>query len=179
MHFVNPIPQVSYALQKSLGLWFTFWAIRASAGVDYKLSAQGRAVRWAVVFIGFALTSIAGARLGWFRVIAFLVALSFLCWPNLAYYLNSMFEAWPSTEAQVDSIQQQSASRWQVAYDFELDGERYGGRGSVKVDPRSSADDPSLETMRIGVCYDPLNPGRSSRIQQRKFISEPPITSGS
>ena len=161
---LNPIPQVSYALQKSLGLWFMFWAVRVSAGVDYKLNTRGRSVRWAVVVVGFALTSIPGARLGWFRVIAFLMGLSFLCWPNLAYYLNSQFESWPSTEGRVDSIRQQSSSRWQVAYDFEVEGERFGGLSTLKVDPRLNAGDPSLEEMRIVVRYDPLNPARSSRI---------------
>jgi hypothetical protein len=164
MQFVNPIPQVSYTLQKSLGVWFMFWAIRVSAGVDYKLNARGRSVRWAVVVVGFALTSIPGARLGWFRFLAFLMGVSFLCWPNLAYYLNNLFEIWPSTEGRVDSIQQQSSSRWQVAYDFEVEGERFGGLSTLKVDPRLNAGDPSLEEMRIVVRYDPLNPGRSSRI---------------
>ena len=164
MQVVNPMPQVSYALQKSLGLWFMFWAIRVSAGVDYKLNTRGRSVRWAVVIVGFALTSIPGARLGWFRVVAFLMGLSFLCWPNLAYYLNSLFETWPITEGQVGSIQQQSSSRWQVAYDFEVEGERFGGLSTSKVDPRLNAGNPSLEEMRISIRYDPLNPGRSSRI---------------
>jgi hypothetical protein len=50
-----------------------------------------------------------------------------------------------------------------VAYDFEVGGERYGGHDTVKS-----------EAMRTNICagetralirYDPLNPGRSSRIE--------------
>jgi hypothetical protein len=172
MDLFNPIPQVSYALQKSLGLWFMFWAIRFKAGVDYRLSARGRAIRWGVVFTAFALTAIPGASLGWFRVSAFLVGLGFLCWPNLAYYMGRSFETWHETEGRVGSIQRHSASCLQVAYDFEVDGSRYGGQRNLKVDPRLDVSQDRPEQMRVVVSYDPLNPGRSSRIRQKSGVRE-------
>ena len=161
MDILNPFPQVSYALQKSLGLWLSVWAIRFSAGIDYKLSTRGRAIRWVVVVLCFGLTSVSGANVGWFRVFSYLVGLAFLCWPNLAYHLSKLFEEWPTAKGQVDSVQPQSASRWTVAYDFEVGGKRYGGHDSVKTDG-----DASPEGIRVLIRYDPLNPGRSSRIQR-------------
>jgi hypothetical protein len=164
MDILNPFPQVSYALQKSVGLWLSIWAVRFSAGIDYTLSAQGKTIRWTVVVICFALTSVPGASLGWFRVSWYLVGLAFLCWPNLAYHLGKLFDKWPIAEGRVDSVQQQSDSRWTVAYDFEIGGERYGGRDTVKSDSINASD----ERTRVLVRYDPLNPGRSSRIQRVK-----------
>jgi hypothetical protein len=37
MDILNPFQQVSYALQKSLGLWLSVWAIRFSPGINCKL----------------------------------------------------------------------------------------------------------------------------------------------
>lgn len=163
MDILNPFLQVSYALEKSLGLWLTFWTIRFSAGIDYKLSARGKAVRWGVVVVYFALTSLPGAGRGWFRVSSCLIGLAFLCWPNLAYHCSKLFDEWPTAEGRVDSIQQQSDSRWTVTYDFEIGGERYGGHDVLQWDGIvGDADD---EPSRVLVRYDPLNPGRSSCIQ--------------
>jgi hypothetical protein len=172
MDILNPFPQVSYALQKSVGLWLSVWAVRFSAGIDYKLSAQGKTIRWAVVVICFALTSVPGASLGWFRVSSYLIGLAFLCWPNLAYHLGKLFDEWPIAEGRVDSVQQQSDSRWTIAYDFEIGGERYGGHDTVKSG--SIKRDASDERTRVLVRSDPLNPGRSSRIQGVKANCGPP-----
>ncbi len=161
----NPLPQISYALEKSIGLWITFWAIRHKAGVDYKLSGRMQALRWAMTIGFFALTSLPGAALGWARISAFLIGLTFLCRPNFAYYFGRLFEKWPTTEGRVNSIQAQEGSKWAVAYDFEVGGERYGGRDTVEskvaIRERSSAED-----AWVLIRYDPLNPGRSSRIEQ-------------
>lgn len=150
-------------------LWFVIrlglivWAIRYRAGIDYKLSGQARAVRWAIVAACFALISVSSERLGWVRVCLSLVGISFFCWPNLGYYVNSLFEQWPTAEARVESVQQQSASRWLLAYDFHAGGQRYSGYAKVSCD-RSSPGIGYREGMRITIHYDPLNPGRSSRI---------------
>ncbi len=164
MGVLNPFPQVSYALEKSLGLWFSIWAIRYSAGIDYRLSARARTIRWMLVVTCFAFTSVTGTNIGWFRVSSYLVGLGFLCWPNLAYHLGKFFEEWPTTEGRVESAQQQSNVRWTVAYDFEVGAERYGGHDTVKSDRLRS--DTSAGAMRVFIRYDPLNPGRSSRIQR-------------
>jgi hypothetical protein len=163
MDIVNPFAQISYALRGSLGLWLMFWTIRFSGDIDYKLSARGKAIRWVVVVVCFALTSVPGTSLGWFRVSSYLVGLAFLCWPNLAYSLNKLFDDWPVAEGRVDSVQQESVSRWTVSYDFEIGGERYGGHDTVESN--GFIGDVSEDRTRILVRYDPLNPGRSSRIQ--------------
>jgi len=164
MDLPNPFPQFSYALQKSLGLWLSIWAVRFSAGVDYKLSVRGRTIRWLVVVLCFSLTSMPGAGLGWFRLSSYLLGLAFLCWPNIAYHLSKLFDEWPIAEGRVDSVQQRPASRWTVAYDFEMGGERYGGHDTVKFN--GVIRDCSEERIRVLVRYDPLNPGRSSRIER-------------
>ena len=175
MEILNFISQhLAYAFQKLLGnwlivwweatrIWLIVWAIRHKAGIDYKLSGQARTVRWAIVAACFALTSVPGERIGWFRVFGGLVGIGFLCWPNLAYYLNSLFERWPAAEARVESVQQQSASRWLLAYDFRVEGQRYGGYAKVSCD-RSNPGDGYREGMRITIHYDPLNPDLSSRL---------------
>jgi hypothetical protein len=166
MDILNPLPQVNYLLLKSSGLWLSVWAIRSKWDIDYKLSALGKSVRWAVVFICFALTSVPGASLGWFRIVAYLTGTSFLCWPNLAYHLAKAFEEWPTTEARVNSVQQQSESLVTVAYDFEVGGERYGGDDSVAAVGNATIREAFSEGGRILIRYDPLNPGRASRIQR-------------
>jgi uncharacterized protein DUF3592 len=163
MAILNPFPQVNYALEKSLGLWLSIWAIRYNAGVDYKLGAKARAIRWMLVVCCFALTSLPGAEIGWFRVSSYLAGLGFLCWPNLAYHVSKRFEQWPTVEGRVDSVDQ-SGSQWKVAYDFEVAGERFGGCDNVKSNARNVSEAPT-EGERIVIRYDPLNPSRSSRIQ--------------
>jgi hypothetical protein len=108
-----------------------------------------------------------GANVGWFRVFSYFAGLAFLCWPNLAYHLSKLFEEWPTAEGQVDSVQQKSASRWMIAYDFEVRGERYGGHDRVNSDAGIKAG-ASSESTRILIRYDPLNPGRASRIQRER-----------
>ena len=163
---------ISYAFQKSLGIWLSLWVIRYKAGIDYKLSGQARAVRWAIVVTCFALTSVPGESFGWFRVLVVTIGISFFCWPNLGYYVNSLFEQWPTAEARVESAQQQSASRWLLAYDFHVGGQRYGGNAKVSCD-RSNTGDGYREGMRITIHYDPLNPGRSSRIEGKAVAHSP------
>ena len=163
MGILNPFPQVSYALEKSLGLWMSIWAIRYNAGVDYRLGAKARAIRWLAVVSCFALTSLPGASVGWFRVFSYLVGLAFLCWPNLAYHVSKLIEEWPAVEGRVDSVQQ-SGLQWTVTYDFEVAGERYGGRDTVKSKVGIVGKAPG-EIAWVVIRYDPLNPSRSSRIQ--------------
>jgi hypothetical protein len=92
-----------------------------------------------------------------------LTGLVFLCWPNLAYHLGNLFEEWPTTEGRIESAQQQSSSRFAVAYDFVVGGERYGGHGTVESDGIGA--DVSAKEMQVSIRYDPLNPSRSSRIE--------------
>jgi hypothetical protein len=145
-------------------IWLAFWSIRRRAGVDYKLSLQGQAVRWAAVAACFALTSVAGENLGWFRVSVGFLGFWVVCLANLAYYLNSMFEAWPVAEGRVNSVRQESAANLRVTYDFEVGGERYGGEDRMKADSRPDSSCSPREGTPISISYDPLNPGRSSRI---------------
>ena len=164
MAILNPFPQVSYAIEKSLGLWLSIWAIRYKAGIDYMLGARARTLRWMFVLACFALTGLPGTNLGWFRVSSYLLGLAFLCWPNLAYHLGKRFEEWPTVEGRVDSVRPESGLRWTVAYDFEVGGERFGGHDSVKSGD-SFIDGHAAEGRSVLIRYDPLNPGRSSRIQ--------------
>lgn len=166
MSIPNPLPQIIQALEKSIGMWFGVWAIRYKAGLDYKLSTRAGALRWAIVITFFALTALPGASLGWLRVSSFLVGLAFLCWPNLAYHSGNLFEKWPTTEGRVNSLQAQTDSKWLVAYDFEVDGERYGGHDTMKSKAAFEGRD-SVNDASVLIRYDPMNPGRTSHIEQR------------
>jgi hypothetical protein len=164
MGIVNPFAQAGYIIQRSLGIWLSIWAVRYGMSIDYRLGIRGKVTRWAAVLLCFGLTAVPGSKLGWFRIICYLVGLAFLCWPNLAYYLSKGYQEWPTIEGRINSVEQQQGSSWVVGYDFELGGERYGGRDTVKNDPGHYAD-VSREDARVLIRYDPLNPGRSSRIQ--------------
>lgn len=74
-------------------IWLCFWAIRKKADVHYPLDGVGRIVRWTLVAVGFAVVYyVASSGLGYLRVAGMLVALAFLCWPNLAFYLRNLFK---------------------------------------------------------------------------------------
>jgi len=51
----------------------------------------------------------------------------------------------------------------EVAYDFEIGGERYGGHDTVTADIGMMKG--LTQNAAFVVQYDPLNPGRSSRLQ--------------
>ncbi len=77
---------------KALGVWFVFWAIRRKGEFDYELTRNAKLVRWAVVGIAFALVA-EFTRIGFdaARISALVIGLAFLCWPNFAYHLVSIF----------------------------------------------------------------------------------------
>ena|SRR5271157_92319 len=88
----------SFLFKTSLSIWFLAWAIRYRAEIDEKLDGRAKALRWGVVGIGFLIASVPGSRFGWVRVLAYVIALLFLCWPNFAYRLRNAFRRETSAE---------------------------------------------------------------------------------
>jgi len=161
MELQESISRVGFLLQKSLGIWLAAWAIRYKADWDYKLSGTAKAVRWAVVGIGYLLAaSLPGPAP--MRLVPGLLGICFLCWPNFAYHLTNLFIEWPTTEGRVGSASQ-DGSHSTVTYSFELSGESFGGAATIK-----SWDKRYSEGQRVMIAYDPLNP------QQSKLLSQIP-----
>jgi hypothetical protein len=73
-------------------IWFSVWAIRRKAEVDYPLDRSARLVRWLAVAAGFAAGYyVPGSDLWYLRVAGGFLGLAFLCWPNFAYHLTNFF----------------------------------------------------------------------------------------
>lgn len=155
MEIQTLLSHLSFLVEKSVGIWFVFWAIRRRADWDYKLSGTAKAVRWTVVGIGYVLgAGLSGPAVA--RTAAGLTGICFLCWPNLAYHLTSLFIEWPTTEGRVGSVVQ-DGSHLVITYNFELGRDTFGGATSLK----SKETIRYSESQRITVAYDPLNPDRS------------------
>jgi hypothetical protein len=69
----------------SASIWFIVWAIRRRAEVDENLDRSATVLRWVIVAVGYIVASLPVNGIGWLQVIAFVVGLLFLCWPNFAY----------------------------------------------------------------------------------------------
>jgi hypothetical protein len=74
-----------------VSVWFFFWPYRRKFELDYKLDRAGNIVRWSVVLAGFGVALLPGPRFGATRVVAGMVLLAFLAWPNFAYHLVRLF----------------------------------------------------------------------------------------
>lgn len=73
-------------------IWFSVWAVRRKAEVDYALERPARVVRWSVVVVGFVMGYyLPGPKFGYLRVAGGFLGLAFLCWPNFAYHLTNLF----------------------------------------------------------------------------------------
>ena len=152
------------AATRSVGPWFTVWAVRRKWKLDRKLNPNARLVRWGVVIACYSLcwrVKPAEAALA-----VLFVGLAFLCWPNFAYHLARLFERWPMTRGEVTSARR-SGSRWQVDYSFEFEGQRYGGTSKVKRSAAVSPETSYREGETVTVQFDPLNPEVSAIIAPR------------
>jgi len=81
--------EASFLFTTSASIWFVVWAIRRQAEVDEKLDRVATILRWSVVTLGYLTASLPVMGIGWLQVLAFVVGLLFLCWPNFAYRLRS------------------------------------------------------------------------------------------
>jgi hypothetical protein len=149
------VSHVGFLVEKSLGIWFVFWAIRKKADWDYKLSGNAKAVRWTVVGVGYVLAAWLPGPAA-VRLVPGLTGICFLCWPNLAYHLATLFVDWPTIEGRVGSAAQ-DGSHSVITYSFELGQNTFGGATTLK----SSDVTRYSQGQRVTVAYDPLNPDQS------------------
>jgi len=151
------LTRIVFIFEKSIPIWLSVWAIRYRAALDYKLGVQAKALRWAVVFGGYA----SAAELPWSgaRLVCGFVAITFLCWPNFAYHLARRLFSWPITRARVVSIVSEG-DECEVSYSFQHAGETFGGMG--KVPSKLHGDE------YVTIAYDPLNPERSSWVKPER-----------
>lgn len=78
---------LSYAQQLAAGfvsVWFISWAIRRRYELDHQLSCTEQIVRWIIVAVGFGLTLLQGEEYKLVRILAGVIAMGFLAWPNFA-----------------------------------------------------------------------------------------------
>ena len=158
------ISRLLFALEKSTTVFLSLWAIRYKADWDYRLSPQAASLRWIVALAGFLVAvSLPGASLAYIRVFAWVVGLSFLCWPNFAYHLDKLLRGWPSTQGMVIS-RQTAANGWNIGYNYFFKGERYGGITLVRPVAGLTPDEAYPDGKQLTVSYDPYNPDCSRLI---------------
>ena len=78
---------LAYAGQLASGavsIWFISWAIRRRYEVDCQLTRKEHIIRWFVIAAGFGLAFLRGGEFEVVRLVAGLIALGFLAWPNFA-----------------------------------------------------------------------------------------------
>ena len=73
------------ALSMIVCIWLSVWAIRKQGEIDEHLDTTSNICRWLLVIGGFACAGISGERMGTVRLVGFILAMLFLCWPNFAY----------------------------------------------------------------------------------------------
>lgn len=79
---------------KATGIWFIFWAIRRKGEFDRELDRTDQVVRWIVVLVSLGLvTYLIGKDSTGIRIVALIIGLGFLCWPNFAYHLTGPFRS--------------------------------------------------------------------------------------
>ncbi len=145
-----------------LGIYFSCWAIRYKAGLDYKLSRRAQVIRWSLVALAYAMIHLPGPGMAFARVTAGFVGLAFLCWPNLAYRLDRLlFRDWPRTRGIVEASQIDSAGNWRIQYSFDCNGERRGGTDRVRLSSEVGDEGKVHVGSSIAIRYDPLNPTES------------------
>jgi hypothetical protein len=77
----------AYASQLASGaasIWFISWAIRRRYEIDCQLTRKEQVIRWSVVAAGFVLAFLQGGEFEIVRIVAGVLALAFLAWPNFA-----------------------------------------------------------------------------------------------
>ena len=153
--------QLGYFVEKSAGVWLTVWALRYKAGWDYKLSGPAKAVRWGIVCLGYVLAA-EWTHPGVVRTVALLAGLSFLCWPNFAYWIASLFAKWPETKGHLISITNSDRGET-IVYSFDCGGETFGGT-TLRRRERDSELESYSPGQHLSISYDPLNPERSKVI---------------
>jgi len=158
------ISRLLFALEKSVTIFLSVWAIRYKAGCDYKLSPQAASLRWVVALAGYLVAvSLPGDSLAYIRVFAYVVGLGFFCWPNFAYHLDKLLRRWPSTQGTVIS-RQTTENGWNIGYNYFFNGERYGGTMRVRPVAGSTPDELYPDGKPLTVSYDPYNPDCSRLI---------------
>ena len=88
-----PGATLAYATQLVSGavsIWFISWAIRRHYEVDYRLTVRENIIRWSVVAGGLGVAFLQGAKFEVVRIIAGVVALALLAWPNFARTLDGL-----------------------------------------------------------------------------------------
>jgi tryptophan-rich sensory protein len=74
----------------AVSVWLFFWAYRRKYELDYKLDSTAQTMRWLIVVFGFTVALIPGPQFKIVRIIAGVLLLAFLAWPNFAHYLTQL-----------------------------------------------------------------------------------------
>jgi hypothetical protein len=80
----------------AVGIWFFFWPLRRKYELDYNLDSAAQTVRWSIVLAGFGVALLPGPQFKTARIVAGIILVAFLAWPNFAYYLTLLFTRSPA-----------------------------------------------------------------------------------
>ena len=87
----------SQLVSGAVSIWFISWAIRRRYEVDCQLTRKEHIIRGLVVATGFGLAFLRGAEFEVVRIVAGVIALGFLAWPNFARSLVGLVAKLHST----------------------------------------------------------------------------------
>jgi hypothetical protein len=82
----------SQLAEEAASVWFVSWALRRRYDLDYKLGGTEQILRWVVIGLAFGFTMLRGPGSALVRVIAGILGIAFLAWPNLAHHMMGLAE---------------------------------------------------------------------------------------
>lgn len=76
----------------AVSVWFVSWALRRKYELDHKLTPTEQLIRSAIIVVAFGMTLLPGSNLAAVRIIAGMIGIGFVAWPNLAHHTAAMFQ---------------------------------------------------------------------------------------
>jgi hypothetical protein len=88
--FGTTFAYTSQLVSGAASIWFISWATRRRYDVECQLTRNEHIVRGLIVAAGFGLAFLQGGEFEIVRIVAGIVALAFLAWPNFARTVVSL-----------------------------------------------------------------------------------------
>jgi hypothetical protein len=91
MAFSESLLYIRQLAATAISVWFVAWALRRRYELDIQLKRSEQIARWIVVAGCLAMTLLPGPQFAAVRVVAGIIGISFLAWPNLGHHVMKLF----------------------------------------------------------------------------------------
>ncbi len=91
MTFSESVVYIRQLAASAASVWFLGWAIRRRYDLDIKLTIAEQIVRWIVVAVCLGMTLLQGLQFAAVRIIAGVIGICFIAWPNLGHHTMKFF----------------------------------------------------------------------------------------